>query len=54
MNNVKENICVLYVNILGVADFFFARGSGGEWYIKYSGSLFSKSLQGFCVFFNNI
>lgn len=23
MNNVKENICVLYVNILGVADFFF-------------------------------
>lgn len=21
MNNVKENICVLYVNILGVADF---------------------------------
>lgn len=22
MNNVKENICVLYVNILGVADFF--------------------------------
>lgn len=29
MNNVKENICVLYVNILGVADFFFA-SSGGE------------------------
>lgn len=37
LKNVKENICVFYVNISAEARSF----SSGEWYIKFCGSLFS-------------